>query len=125
MNVIGLGIDLVDVVPFTEKNANLTFRERVFTQHEIVQADDRRRFAETYAGKFAVKEAVMKALGAGIQQGLWFSMIEVLSNQDGSPALTLVGKALERATLLGVTRWQVSISHTPNTAAAVVLAISD
>ena len=73
MNVLGLGFDLVDIAQLESRLSNESLRRRVFTLSEIVIASQRRKALECYAGKFAVKEAVMKCLGAGIQQGLWFS----------------------------------------------------
>ncbi len=125
MNVIGLGIDLVEIEPFAEKLSRVSFREQVFTANEQLQADDRRKSAEAYAGKFAVKEAVMKSLGAGVRQGVWFTAIEVLSDEAGAPKLTLHRVAQSRAEALGITAWHISISHTGHTAVAVVLAIGD
>ncbi len=123
MNVVGIGIDLVDIGPFTAKLARAGFRDQVFTAAEQAQADDRRASAESYAGKFAVKEAVMKALGAGVRQSIWFTAVEVLNNADGAPVLTLHRAAHDRASVLGVAMWHISISHTPHTAVAVVLAL--
>lgn len=123
MNVIGLGIDLVELDAFTEKLSRTSFREQVFTAAEQAQADDRRKFAETYAGKFAVKEAVMKALGAGVRQGVWFTAVEVLDNEHGAPIVALHREARTRADELRITTWHISISHTTHTAVAVVLAV--
>ena len=125
MNVIGLGIDLVEIESFAEKLSRKSFREQVFTAGEQQQADDRRNSTEAYAGKFAVKEAVMKSLGSGVRQGVWFTAVEVLSDETGAPKLTLHRAAQARAEALGVSAWHISISHTGHTAVAVVLAIGD
>lgn len=125
MNVIGLGIDLVELDAFTEKLSRTSFRDQVFTAAEQAQADDRRKFAEAYAGKFAVKEAVMKALGAGVRQGVWFTAVEVLNDEFGAPVVTLHREARDRAASLLISAWHISISHTPHTAVAVVLAVGE
>jgi holo-[acyl-carrier protein] synthase len=123
MNVVGVGIDLVDIGPFAEKLARQAFREQVFTAAEQREADVRPRPAESYAGKFAVKEAVMKALGAGIRQAVWFTAIEVLDRDSGAPTVTLYRAAQANAARLGINGWHVSISHTAQTAVAVALAL--
>jgi len=73
------------------------------------------------AGLFAAKEAAAKALGTGFAQGVTFHGLEILSDAAGRPALTLHGPALARAETLGATSWHVSISHSRDTAAAVVV----
>ena len=123
MNVIGLGFDLVDIAQLDDRLSSEAFRRRVFTDGEIAIAEARRKSLECFAGKFAVKEAVMKCLGAGIQQGVWFSQIEVLNASTGAPLLLLHNKAEEFALGLGIVQWQISISHTQHSAGAVVLAI--
>ncbi len=124
MNVIGIGIDLVEIGPFSEKLALQSFLDQVFTSAEQAQVSARKRPAESYAGKFAAKEAVMKALGAGIRQSVWFSAIEVLTDEAGAPRLTLLRGAQSRAAELGIGGWHVSISHTPSAAVAVALALA-
>ena len=123
MNVIGIGIDLVDIPAFEEKLARAAFREQLFTPAEQAQAESRRHPVQTYAGKFAVKEAVMKALGAGIRQSVWFTAIEVLDAESGAPAVVLHRAARDRAAALQITGWHISISHIPQAAVAVALAL--
>ena len=125
MKIIGVGFDLVDITELEKRLSSNAFRRRVFTNAEIEIAEGRRKSLECFAGKFAVKEAVMKCLGAGIQQGLWFSQIEVLNETSGAPYLILHKATKELADQRGITQWQVSISHTQHSAGAVVLAIID
>ena len=125
MKIIGVGFDLVDITELEKRLSSNAFRRRVFTNAEIEIAEGRRKALECFAGKFAVKEAVMKCLGAGIQQGLWFSQIEVLNKTSGAPYLILHKATKELADQRGITQWQVSISHTQHSAGAVVLAIID
>lgn len=125
MKIIGVGFDLVDITELEKCLSSNAFRRRVFTNAEIEIAEGRRKSLECFAGKFAVKEAVMKCLGAGIQQGLWFSQIEVLNETSGAPYLILHKATKELADQRGITQWQVSISHTQHSAGAVVLAIID
>lgn len=124
MNVIGVGLDLVDMVELEQSLTSPAFKRQVFTEAEIAYCDAKRAPLPSYAGKFAVKEAVMKTLGAGIYHGVWFAQIEVLNNEMGKPYLVLHRAALERAQAAHITNWHISISHTRHTAAAVVLALA-
>jgi len=117
-----LGLDLAEV----ERVAGLLerwgdrFVDRVFLPGELRRGRRHpRAFAEHVAGRFAAKEAAMKALGTG-WRGLAFRDIEVGRDSRGKPTLAFHGKALARARALGVTSMEVSITHTRQTAAAVV-----
>ena len=117
--IIGVGIDLVDVARFTrvlERRPSL--RQRLFTERER-----RLERIERLAARFAVKEAVMKALGTGLGS-VSFRDIEVVSQESGAPQVQLHATALQRATVLGVARWHVSLTHTDHSAGAVVIATS-
>jgi len=117
-----LGLDLTEV----DRVAGLLdrwgdrFVRRVFLPGEI---SSRRRHprarAQHVAGRFAAKEAAMKALGTGTS-GVAFREIEVKPDLRGKPTLTLHGRALDRARRLGVRSMEVSITHGETTAAAVV-----
>ncbi len=65
----------------------------------------------------------MKALGAGIRQSVWFTAIEVLAAESGAPAVMLHRAARDRAASLQITGWHISISHIPQAAVAVALAL--
>src|SRR5690606_26075323 len=72
------------------------FLERVFTDIERAKADRRKNRAETYAKRFAAKEACSKALGTGIRQGVWWRDMGVVNLPGGRPTMTLTGGALAR-----------------------------
>lgn len=97
------------------------FRQRVFTPNEIAYCTKRRRNAESFAARFAAKEAVMKALGTGYAKGVWWRDIEVV-RESGAPHLVLHGGAAARAAALGITRWHLSLTHTAGQALAYVIA---
>ena len=97
------------------------FRQRVFTPGEIAYCTRRRRNAESFAARFAAKEAVMKALGTGYAKGVWWRDIEVV-RESGAPQLVLHGGAAARAAALGITRWHLSLTHTAGQALAYVIA---
>lgn len=114
----GLGIDAVDVDRFAEVLARQPrMAERLFTENERAVAATPR-----LAARFAVKEAVMKALGVGLGAFAWHD-VETIRMESGAPELVLRGAAAELASGRGVTRWLVSLTHTDTTAVAVVAAL--
>jgi holo-[acyl-carrier protein] synthase len=101
------------------------FLARVFAPGEIHRGRRHpRAFAEHVAGRFAAKEAAMKALGLG-WRGIAFREIEVRRDRSGKPRLELSGRALERARALGVAEMELSITHTADLAAAVVAMVTE
>jgi len=99
------------------------FLARVYTPEERrVAAGAGDAVSQFYAGRFAAKEAVLKALGTGYAKGLAFHEVEVLRNANGAPRLVLHGAARARADELGITRILVSITHTRSDAHAVAVA---
>ena len=117
-----LGLDLaeVDRVAAAVERWGDRFLDRVFRPGELSRSRRHPRArAEHVAGRFAAKEAAMKALGTG-WRGLAFREIEVGRDARGKPILTFHGRALERARALRVADAEVSITHTKTMAAAVV-----
>ena len=122
MNGLLLGIDLTEVGRVAELLSRWgeRFLGRVFQPGEILRRRRHpRAFAEHVAGRFAAKEAAMKALGTG-WRGIAFKEIVVGRESSGKPRLEFRGRALERARALKVVRTEVSITHTATMAAAVV-----
>ena len=119
--ILGLGIDLVDVRSMEKNIQGDAFLRKVFTQDEVVSVARYRNRTEHLAGKFAVKEAFMKAIGAGIRQEVWFTQIEVLNNDSGQPQVNVTGEAEKRFRYMGATQVHVSISHSGGMAVAVVV----
>jgi holo-[acyl-carrier protein] synthase len=119
--IVGVGIDVVPVARFAEAlRRTPALVERLFTPAELVTAAGESRSAESLAARFAAKEALAKALGAG--EGMRWVDAEVGSDAAGRPSLRTVGTVAERAAALGVTRWHVSLSHDGGIAAATVIA---
>jgi holo-[acyl-carrier protein] synthase len=114
--IVGLGVDLVALDALSHEA-----RKSAFTQAEQDEASASPRPEETLAGKFAVKEALMKALGAGIRQGVWFSQIEVLHQPSGALSIGLAGEAERHLEALGIVRVHATVSHTRGWAVAVVI----
>jgi holo-[acyl-carrier protein] synthase len=124
MRLIGHGIDLVEVQRIRDAldRHGDRFLRRIYTAGEQVQAGDGPLRVQFFAGRFAAKEAVMKALGTGWARGVAWTDIDVRRLASGKPELALGGRCLEIAGRLGVERWEVSITHTDAHAAASVVA---
>ena len=125
--IVGHGIDIASI-PRIERSLERfaeRFLQRCFTRREQDYAQGRRRPATHLAGRFAAKEAVLKALGTGWRSGIAWTDIEILSMPTGEPALTLHGMAARIAEERGATRWWISISHTGDHAIASAIATSD
>jgi len=121
--IVGLGIDIaeIDRIETAIRRYGDHFVERLFTPGEIEYCEGYRQRYERYAGRFAVKEAAMKALGTGWRRGIRWKDIEVTREPGGKPALRLAGRAAEIAAELGVRHIAVSITHSGNTALAEVI----
>lgn len=96
--ILGVGTDIIDIrrIERSIERFGDRFTHRVFTETERAKADRRRRRADTYAKRFAAKEACAKALGTGIYRGVVWRDMEVVNLPGGRPTLNLSGKALER-----------------------------
>jgi len=118
---IAIGVDLLERRRLLEsyRRYGERFLRRVFTETEIAQAGGR---VERLIGRFAAKEACSKALGTGMVTVAWRE-IEILRLEGGKPGIRLHGRAAERAALLGLTAFDVSISDTADHAMAVVVAL--
>ena len=98
MMIIGHGIDLIDIrrVEKTINKFGNRFINRIFTKDEIIRSDNRNRRIESYAKRFAAKEACSKALGTGFRSGVYWRDIEVVNEKTGKPVLKLTGGAYKR-----------------------------
>jgi holo-[acyl-carrier protein] synthase len=123
--VLGLGTDLIETRRVQESIDRFgeRFLERVFTAGEIAYCQRKRKnAAESFAARFAAKEAGAKALGTGISRGVSWKEFEVRREASGRPTLHLSGRAAEVAEAMGVKRIQLSLTHTRDLALAVVVA---
>jgi holo-[acyl-carrier protein] synthase len=121
--IVGLGVDIaeIDRIEATIKRRGEAFLKRIYTPNEIAYCERHKKKAERYAGRFAVKEATMKALGTGWRHGVRWRDIEVTNLPSGRPTLRLAGVAKEFADRLGVTNISISITHSGNLAFAQVI----
>ena len=121
----GIGIDHCEVDRMETALARwgARFRDRVFTEREIAYCEAfKRGKAIHYAGRFASKEATLKALGTGLAMGINWREIEVTRNRGEEPRLAVSGRAAQIAARRGANRFHLSITHTRTLASAVVTA---
>ncbi len=122
MDILGVGVDVVDVARMERAlERHPTFAARVFTEEEVAYCTRGGTPAECYAGRFAAREAVIKALG-GLRGAKWRD-ISVARHPSGAPSIALAGAAEVRASMLGVERLLISFTHERNTAVAFCLAV--
>jgi holo-[acyl-carrier protein] synthase len=125
--LLSTGVDLVEVEriqkALEDSRIGMRFRDRVFTAKEIQYCEKKRRGRyESYAGRFAAKEAVMKALGSGWGSKVCWLDIEVVRLRSGKPEILLHDKTARLAEQLGIRRWSLSITHTGQHGLAFVTA---
>ncbi|MBI2192298.1 MAG: holo-ACP synthase [Planctomycetes bacterium] len=122
--IIGCGIDIIELQRMKDmiEQYGARFLTKVFSDSEISYCLDRKKSWQHFAGRFAVKEAVLKCLGTGIQSGITWKDVEVLSERMGSPKAVLRGGAERRARELGVKHIHISISHSDTHAVAQAVA---
>jgi holo-[acyl-carrier protein] synthase len=120
--LLGTGIDLVEIarIAASIERYQDRFLRRVFTDGEIAYCSRKRNFAESYAARFAAKEAGAKALGTGIHHGVTWTEMEVRRLPGQRPTLHFSGRAREFADLLGVRHIALSLTHTGQVAMAIV-----
>ena len=120
MTIIGLGFDATEIprIAATIKKYGERFTHRIFTEGEVAYCMRRRHPEIHFAGRFASKEAAMKALGTGHSRGVLWRDIEVVRKPGGPPQLQLHGGAARRFEKIGGRFSQLSISHTDTLAFA-------
>lgn len=125
MNVIGIGTDIVEclrIAHMIERHGEL-FLTRVYTPHEISYCSARKAATQHYAGRWAAKEAVLKALGTGWSRDIKWRDVEVRNDMGGKPEIVLEGGALEISRRLGIDNVLISISHCRSHATAFAIAL--
>ena len=124
--IFGIGVDLAEVDRLRDAmerpQTGERFRDRVFTPGEQAYCERRRRKYESYAARFAAKEATMKALGRGWGRDVGWTEIEVFRPRGGRPEIRLHGKTAAFAGRLGIRAFHLALTHTAEMAMAEVVA---
>jgi len=124
--IIGTGIDIVKVERLTKliSEKKKSFSKKLFTQKEInycEQGSNIKISAQHYAGRFAAKEAFLKALGTGWRNGIDWKDIEIVNDDYGKPCINLHQNAKDIIKKQNITNIQLSISHSNDDAVAMVV----
>ena len=125
MTILGIGTDIIEclrIAKMIERHGEL-FLTRVYTPHEIEYCTARKAATQHYAGRFAAKEAVLKALGTGWTRGIQWRDIEIRNEMGGRPKIALGGAARELCEKLGIEQVLITISHCRTHATAYAVAV--
>lgn len=127
MHIAGIGTDIVEclrIAQMIERHGEL-FLSRVYTRHEIEYCSSRKAATQHYAGRWAAKEAVLKALGTGWIRGVSWRDVEVRNQKGGRPVIALAGGAREICERAGIHQLLISISHCRSHATACAVALGE
>ena len=121
--IVGMGVDIAEVerIQAAIERHGEVFLRRIYTARERKYCEGFRNKFERFAGRFAAKEAGMKALGTGWRRGVRWVDFEVVRETGGRPTLALAGEAAKIAEQLGVKSVALSITHTAEQALAQVI----
>ncbi|RUL89742.1 holo-ACP synthase [Tautonia sociabilis] len=127
MNILGIGTDIIEVPrigKMIESHGEL-FLRRVYTEREIRYCQGRKHALEHFAGRWAAKEAILKAIGTGWARGICWTDMEIRRDAMSGPRVLVRGGARDAAIQRGIGDILISISHcrTYATATAVALAL--
>ena len=118
MEIYGIGTDIIEISRIREAiNRTSSFKRKVYTEKEIEYIEKKKEPYASYAGRFAAKEAVSKALGTGVR-GFSLNDVEILNDELGKPTVTLYNNLLNHAEGLKI---QISISHSREYAVSTVI----
>jgi holo-[acyl-carrier protein] synthase len=125
MHILGIGTDITEclrIAQMIERHGEL-FVDRVYTAEEIRYCQRRKQATQHFTGRWAAKEAVLKALGTGWRRGISWRDVEVQNEPGGRPTIALRGGAKEAADRLGIVEVLISISHCRSHATAFAVAV--
>ncbi|MBI9017607.1 MAG: holo-ACP synthase [Phycisphaerae bacterium] len=126
MKMLFHGIDLVEcsrIEKMLSKHGD-HFTTKIYTEAELAYANKHRNPVERLAGRFAVKEAVLKMIGTGLREKINWTDVETINNVDGQPQINLYNRAKELTEQLGIDQISVSITHAAGLAIASAVALS-
>ncbi|RMG01925.1 MAG: holo-[acyl-carrier-protein] synthase [Planctomycetota bacterium] len=127
MHVLGIGTDITEclrIARMIERHGEL-FLSRVYTPTEIDYCSNRKQATEHFTGRWAAKEAVLKALGTGWVRGISWRDIEIVNQPGGKPIVNLSGGAQAAAKRRGISHVFISISHCRTHATAFAVAVGE
>lgn len=125
--IVGIGTDITEclrIARMIERHGEL-FINRVYTPEEIRYCQGRAQATQHFTGRWAAKEAVLKALGTGWRRGISWRDVEVRNEPSGQPIVTIRGGAKDVVQQLGITKLLVSISHCRTHATAYAVALGE
>jgi len=126
MKIVGIGTDVTECARIERmiRQHGAHFLDHVFSDREIAYSSSKKRSAEHFTGRWAAKEAVLKALGTGWIGGISWKDVEVVNEISGRPKIVLTGGAQKTANQFGITEIQISISHCSSHAIAMAVAVN-
>jgi holo-[acyl-carrier protein] synthase len=119
--IIGIGTDITEVPRIAKSIENNSFKEKVFSKVEISYCESKANKAESFAARFAAKEAFFKALGSGWRGGVSFNEVEVVNDDIGKPSINVLGATAEIIKEKNIKIIHVSLSHIKDVAMAMVV----
>lgn len=121
--IVGTGVDIAEVPRIRQSIERFgeRFLKRIYTERERAYVERKANRFERYAARFAAKEAAMKAIGTGMRGGVRWTEFEVSNLPSGKPVIQFHGKAGEYAARLGVRNVSLSMTHTAESAMAMVI----
>ena len=123
--IIGIGTDITEclrIARMIERHGEL-FINRIYTPEEIKYCQSRKQATQHFAGRWAAKEAILKALGTGWQRGISWRDIEIRNEPGGKPIVAVRGGVKDVVEELGIAEIQISISHCRSHATALAVAV--
>jgi holo-[acyl-carrier protein] synthase len=124
-DIIGIGTDITEclrIARMIERHGEL-FIDRVYTPDETAYCQNRKQSTQHFTGRWAAKEAILKAIGTGWVRGITWRDMEIRNDSSGRPVVAVRGGVQEVVEQLGITEIQVSISHCHTHATAVAIAV--
>jgi holo-[acyl-carrier protein] synthase len=119
--IIGLGTDIAEVARIAKSIENNSFKEKVFSKAEIEYCEGKVNKAESYAARFAAKEAFFKALGTGWRGGVAFNEVEVVNDELGKPSINVIGTTADLIKDRNIKNIHVSLSHIKDIAMVTII----
>jgi len=127
MRIVGVGTDITEclrIARMIDRHGEI-FLQRVYTPNEIAYCQNRKQATQHFTGRWAAKEAILKALGTGWIRGISWLDVEIVNRPGGQPEVILKNGAKKIADQLGIEKIQVSISHCRTHAVAFAVAVGD